>query len=578
MKMIVSRVGQLAALALCCMVGSAAAERPGSVVIPDILFQSCGTLGIGPQGCTLFQADSGATFAVSDIGEFGPGDTVFISGFLPITPVSPCFPAQIPPLLVQSIGQCFDECGTLFAPPFCGAALMTDSGAAYLVDDLGGFRLGDHVRITGALVDKCVVVPECQLGSCVDVATIEPCAPSVFSSCGELVLKPGGCMIFVSDSGQSLVLDNPGEFLPGSHVFVSGTINDVVFVCSPSFTYPFLADNIITDCFESCGTIGIGPQGCPVFQADDGQGYFISDTGGFGPGDNVRVTGGVIDDFFCAPIITAPGIITGTIEPCVSTFSSFGTLVQGFECLMFESTDGQQFLIDPQPGFKAGDFVHVTATVDDSCFSFCFLPCLTEVTIQPAISSFGTIEFSVFGCLVFVPTGGGALIIGLPPGFQVGDFVHVTGAINSECISFCFLPCLEEVTIQHAFTGCGTLNQGFECLFFTADSDPGKLFSIFGVSGFAENAHVNLTGIIDEQCFSFCFVPCLFVDEIELTGGDLNCDGVVNTLDLGVLLSSWSIPPGVPGCGGSLPCPSDLNGDGFVNSLDLGMLLSDWTL
>jgi hypothetical protein len=59
---------------------------------------------------------------------------------------------------------------------------------------------------------------------------------------------------------------------------------------------------------------------------------------------------------------------------------------------------------------------------------------------------------------------------------------------------------------------------------------------------------------------------------------DLNCDTVVNGLDLGILLINWSIPPGAPGCGGALPCASDLNGDGQVNGLDLGILLANWTL
>lgn len=59
---------------------------------------------------------------------------------------------------------------------------------------------------------------------------------------------------------------------------------------------------------------------------------------------------------------------------------------------------------------------------------------------------------------------------------------------------------------------------------------------------------------------------------------DLNGDGVVNTLDLGILLSSWSIPPESPACAGAIPCPADLDGSGFVNSLDLGVLLSNWTL
>ncbi|MFM7052577.1 MAG: hypothetical protein ACKOYN_10675, partial [Planctomycetota bacterium] len=46
---------------------------------------------------------------------------------------------------------------------------------------------------------------------------------------------------------------------------------------------------------------------------------------------------------------------------------------------------------------------------------------------------------------------------------------------------------------------------------------------------------------------------------------DINGDGVVNSADLGSLLSQW-------GLGG----PADLDGNGIVNSADLGALLSSW--
>jgi YVTN family beta-propeller protein len=49
--------------------------------------------------------------------------------------------------------------------------------------------------------------------------------------------------------------------------------------------------------------------------------------------------------------------------------------------------------------------------------------------------------------------------------------------------------------------------------------------------------------------------------------GDLNGDGVVNVLDLLILLDEWGPCPA---------CDSDLNGDGVVNVLDLLILLSNW--
>lgn len=49
--------------------------------------------------------------------------------------------------------------------------------------------------------------------------------------------------------------------------------------------------------------------------------------------------------------------------------------------------------------------------------------------------------------------------------------------------------------------------------------------------------------------------------------GDLNSDGVVNGLDLGLMLGAWSEPG-----------PTDLNGDGVTNGLDLGLMLGNWGL
>jgi hypothetical protein len=49
--------------------------------------------------------------------------------------------------------------------------------------------------------------------------------------------------------------------------------------------------------------------------------------------------------------------------------------------------------------------------------------------------------------------------------------------------------------------------------------------------------------------------------------GDLNCDGLVDSADLGALLSGW-------GSSG----PTDLNGDGDTDSADLAVLLSAWSV
>ncbi|NNF43559.1 MAG: hypothetical protein HKN62_11040 [Phycisphaerales bacterium] len=50
--------------------------------------------------------------------------------------------------------------------------------------------------------------------------------------------------------------------------------------------------------------------------------------------------------------------------------------------------------------------------------------------------------------------------------------------------------------------------------------------------------------------------------------GDVDCDGIVDFLDLLTVLASWGPCPA---------CPADLDGDGFVGFLDLLTVLSGWT-
>ena len=57
------------------------------------------------------------------------------------------------------------------------------------------------------------------------------------------------------------------------------------------------------------------------------------------------------------------------------------------------------------------------------------------------------------------------------------------------------------------------------------------------------------------------------VNDTAFCLGDLDGDGFVNGVDLGLLISEW-------GCKGT--CSGDLNGDGMVNAADLGLLISYW--
>jgi uncharacterized membrane protein len=104
------------------------------------------------------------------------------------------------------------------------------------------------------------------------------------------------------------------------------------------------------------------------------------------------------------------------------------------------------------------------------------------------------------------------------------------------------------------------------------DSSSGVL--VEGANGINNAGLITAGGIVAGSVVGLLLTPVL------ASPADLTCDGQVNGLDLGVLLTSWSIPPGTPGCGGPADalCPADLNGDGIVNGLDLGILLFNWTI
>ncbi|MFO0874007.1 MAG: dockerin type I repeat-containing protein [Phycisphaerales bacterium] len=84
-------------------------------------------------------------------------------------------------------------------------------------------------------------------------------------------------------------------------------------------------------------------------------------------------------------------------------------------------------------------------------------------------------------------------------------------------------------------------------------------------------AHLLFSGTITEFTISAdTNIDLTAVGTLQCGFADLNCDGVVNGADLGLLLGQW-------GPCGAGECSGDLNGDGEVNGADLGLLLGAWS-
>ena len=159
---------------------------------------------------------------------------------------------------------------------------------------------------------------------------------------------------------------------------------------------------------------------------------------------------------------------------------------------------------------------------------------------------------------------GDPIVINPPFGYFVADGTHINnvGQIGTVAPNDLF-----------GFTEAFLWKDGFYTdLTEVAPPDiPGRVARIFGLND-AGDVLVHTT--VDIFVTSYGILREIPAD----VASDLNGDGVVNGLDLGILLANWSIPAGSPGCGGAGDCAADLNSDGVVDGLDLGILLSDWTL
>jgi hypothetical protein len=162
-------------------------------------YQGCGTLGIGPQGCTLFIGDDGQTFAPDNIGRPVLGEQVFVIGAVQSRGISPCFPAQIPALQGNLIGPCVDSCGEVVFGAEC-PLFASDEGGLYAVNAPGGLQVGDRIHVTGMLDPECVSI--CQQGDgCVLNATVNDCSADLTNDgsvngadLGALLLHWGQCI------------------------------------------------------------------------------------------------------------------------------------------------------------------------------------------------------------------------------------------------------------------------------------------------------------------------------------------------------------------------------------------------
>ncbi|MBN1514926.1 MAG: hypothetical protein JXB13_23145 [Phycisphaerae bacterium] len=116
-------------------------------------FEGCGVLGLGPQSCTMFHADSGESFAIRNTGDFFIGDRVYVTG--PVVEESMmCWPVIGPAIEDNTIQACFKGCGVLGHGPQSCTLFHADSGESFAIGNIGDFFVGDRVYVTGPVVEE----------------------------------------------------------------------------------------------------------------------------------------------------------------------------------------------------------------------------------------------------------------------------------------------------------------------------------------------------------------------------------------------------------------------------------------
>ena len=238
-------------------------------------------------GCPSLLTASGDRYDLETTGNFVQPNFVFVQGF--IDPVSTGFCGQ-PWLRSNTIQAAFGGAGTLIEDQDCGLAFQSDDsgfGQAYALDNTDGFVAGDRVFVTGRIDAACSTNPACPIAACLRDNTIGP----LISGCGTLEFGPANCAVVNFGAGEpSYQIEYVGNATFGSDVFVAGALVDSDPTCTAGGAV--LRHNLALPCVDTCGNLEQGFECTPLLLSDEGEIFWLEDTGGFTVGDRIRVIGG----------------------------------------------------------------------------------------------------------------------------------------------------------------------------------------------------------------------------------------------------------------------------------------------
>jgi hypothetical protein len=532
---------------------------------PGVPFNAPGFLVQGPD-CVVFEelGDSNAYLILENLGDFQPGDTVFVSGWLvqdcdiDCTIAGGCVinntitswpPPPPPPPPIEICGVLFEgENCVLFAPLGYG-------DTAFVLDNYGTFQPGDTVLVSGTFIagceTDCVGAMACIADNTIESCSAPPPPPPFFAGCGVLIDQID-CLVFVPEnSTEPYFLFDYGNYFAGDTVYVEG---DIVGDCYNTCNLPLQCiDNyLIAECdsiippppppFADCGMLVQGTD-CVLFQPMSmGDTLFLlQDYGPFQPGDSVFVAGtvGPVDDTACVEAMAF--VWNDVIDTCGApppppppVFSGCGLLVESTGCTLFKP-DGygdSLFMLINYGEFQAGDSVYVTGQIyfmpdsvctesmgyiDNATIDYCGVP--------PGPFAGCGILYEDQNCLIFMPFDS------LPGGFLLynyGDFgnydtVYVEGEIVN-CGTVCnnVIACIDNPVIEACdntppppptIDACGYLLQSGDCVLFKPFTWFNDYYVLSNYGDFQPGDSVHVTGTISILPDTIpCPGPVAFID------------------------------------------------------------------
>jgi hypothetical protein len=375
-------------------------------------------------------------------------------------------------------------------------AFETDSGQLFVLNDYGGFVVGDRVFVRGSFstIGVCGSLILSRLANTIEAA---------FAGTGTIVTDRVLGRALETPEGARYKLVSPLDFGVGEEVFVRGTVRTRVSPITGQTEY-WIFSSVIGTAFTGFGRLSGGAgsfdvelEGGTTFQLD-GPGYaFAAD------GDYVFVEG-LVDSTTTPPTLRHNASRKAHQVPGEIIDGGGGVPAFKAETVIFNDV----FSLLDFEGFQIGERAFVRGRkLDDYDPQEVRSNVIRDARIDFEFSACGTIAPDLVGTGVsFYATSGEVFELEHTGGFASGQLVYVAGGLDATLTRYAsnvIAPCAE---LQ------GTLQHGFECtpLFVSNASagESGSFFLLENLGGYQVGEALCVLGGI-MACDIGCPTPCM---------------------------------------------------------------------